>query len=227
MKNYAIITAAGKGTRLPGAVAKQFRPIGSKPLLAWTIDKFEQCPSIDAIHLVVSGEDLNYTHEAVVDRFKYKKVERIVAGGKTRFDSILCGLRSVPETANLVYIHDGVRPLVSIAEIEAVGKEAEAYDAAILAVRQTETLKRIEDGFVIATLDRDKIWVAQTPQVFKYEAIISAYIQALESKRDFTDESAVCEAFGISVRIVEGSTANIKVTTPEDLDLARKLLTME
>ncbi len=227
MKNYAIITAAGKGTRLPGAVAKQFRPIGSKPLLAWTIDKFEQCPSIDAIHLVVSGEDLNYTHEAVVDRFKYKKVERIVAGGKTRFDSILCGLRSVPETANLVYIHDGVRPLVSIAEIEAVGKEAEAYDAAILAVRQTETLKRIEDGFVIATLDREKIWVAQTPQVFKYEAIISAYIQALESKRDFTDDSAVCEAFGISVRIVEGSTANIKVTTPEDLDLARKLLTME
>ncbi len=227
MKNYAIITAAGKGTRLPGAVAKQFRPIGSKPLLAWTIDKFEQCPSIDAIHLVVAGEDLNYTHEAVVDRFKYKKVERIVAGGKTRFDSILCGLRSVPETANLVYIHDGVRPLVSIAEIEAVGKEAEAYDAAILAVRQTETLKRIEDGFVIATLDRDKIWIAQTPQVFKYEAIISAYIQALESKRDFTDDSSVCEAFGISVRVVEGSTANIKVTTPEDLDLARKLLTME
>jgi len=227
MKNYAIITAAGKGTRLPGAVAKQFRPVGSKPLLAWTIDKFEQCPAIDAIHLVVSGEELNYTHEAVVDRFKYKKVERIVAGGKTRFDSLLCGLRSIPETANLVYIHDGVRPLVSIAEIEAVGKQAEAFDAAILAVRQTETLKRIEDGFVIATLDRDKIWVAQTPQVFKYEAIISAYIQALESKRDFTDDSSVCEAFGISVRIVEGSTANIKVTTPEDLDLARKLLTME
>ncbi len=227
MKNYAIITAAGKGTRLPGAVAKQFRPIGSKPLLAWTIDKFEQCASIDVIHLVVSGEDLNYTHEAVVDRFKFKKVERIVAGGKTRFDSILCGLRSIPETANLVYIHDGVRPLVSIAEIEAVGKEAEAYDAAILAIRQTETLKRIEAGFVIATLDRDKIWVAQTPQVFKYEAIISAYIQALESKREFTDDSSVCEAFGISVRIVEGSTVNIKVTTPEDLDLARKLLTME
>ncbi|MGB5105344.1 MAG: 2-C-methyl-D-erythritol 4-phosphate cytidylyltransferase [Candidatus Zixiibacteriota bacterium] len=227
MKNYAIITAAGKGTRLPGAVAKQFRPIGSKPLLAWTIDKFEQCPAIDAIHLVVSGEDLNYTHESVVDRFKFKKVERIVAGGKTRFDSILCGLRSIPETANLVFIHDGVRPLVSIAEIEAVGKEAETYDAAILALRQTETLKRIEAGFVIATLDRDKIWAAQTPQVFKYEAIISAYIQALESQREFTDDSSVCEAFGISVRIVEGSTANIKVTTPEDLDLARKLLTME
>lgn len=227
MKNYAIITAAGKGTRLPGAVAKQFRPIGSKPLLAWTIDKFEQSASVDAIHLVVSGEDLHYTQESVVDRFKFKKVERIVAGGKTRFDSILCGLRSVPETANLVFIHDGVRPLVSIAEIDAVGKQAEAFDAAILAIRQTETLKRVEAGYIIATLDRDKIWVAQTPQVFKYEAIISAYIQALESKREFTDDSSVCEAFGISVRIVEGSTANIKVTTPEDLDLARKLLTME
>lgn len=227
MKNYAIITAAGQGTRLPGAVAKQFRPIGSKPLLAWTIDKFEQCPMIDVIHLVVAGADLNYAHEAIVDRFKYKKVERIVAGGKTRFDSILCGLRSLPESANLVFIHDGVRPLVSIAEIEAVGKEAEAYDAAILAVRQTETLKRVETGFVIATLDRDKIWTAQTPQVFKYEAIISAYIQAMESGREFTDDSSVCEAFGVGVRIVEGSTSNFKVTSPEDLELARKLLTME
>ncbi len=224
MKNYAIITAAGKGTRLPGAVPKQYRPIGNKPILAWTIEKFEQSPVIDTIHLVVAGADLNYTYESVVERHGFKKVERIVAGGKSRFDSILCGLRSVPEDANLVFIHDGVRPLVSLEEIEAVGREAEAHDAAILAVHQTETLKRVEEGFVIATLDRDKIWVAQTPQVFKYEAIISAYIQALESKREFTDDASVCEAFGIGVRVVEGSAANIKITTTEDLELARRLL---
>ena len=152
------------------------------------------------------------------------KVNKIVAGGKTRFDSILCGLRSIPETANLVFIHDGVRPFVTPEEIERVGKEAQTFDAAILAVRQHETLKRVEAGFIIATLDRDKIYVAQTPQAFKYEAIISAYIQALEQKRTFTDDAAVCEAYGISVRIVEGSTANIKITTPEDLELAKKLL---
>ncbi len=225
MNNYAIITAAGSGTRLPGAVAKQYRPIGNKPLLAWTIAKFEEAACVDAIHLVVNGNDLNYTYESVVERFSFKKVERIVAGGKTRFDSILCGLRSVPENANLVFIHDGVRPLVTPAEIELVAREAETHDAAILALRQSETLKRVEDGFIIATLDRDKIWVAQTPQVFKYEAIISAYIQALESKREFTDDAAVCEAFGIGVRVVEGSPLNIKITTPDDLELARRLLT--
>ncbi len=224
MKNYAIITAAGQGSRLPGAVAKQYRPVGSKPILAWTIERFEQAPCIDSIHLVVAGNDLNYAYESIVVRHGFKKVERIVAGGKTRFDSILCGLRSVPENANLVFIHDGVRPLVSVQEIEAVGREAEAHDAAILATHQTETLKRVEDGFVIATLDRDKIWVAQTPQVFKYEAIISAYIQALESNRTFTDDASVCEAFGIGVRVVEGSSVNIKITTPEDLELARRLL---
>lgn len=227
MKNYAIITAAGQGTRLPGAVAKQYRPVGPKPLLAWTIEKFEQCSKVDVIHLVVGGEDLNYVHESIVDKFKYKKVEKIVAGGKTRFDSILCGLRSLPDLANLVFIHDGVRPLVSVREIEDVAREAEIHDAAILAIPQSETMKRVEGGFVIATLDRDKIWAAQTPQVFKYEAIISAYIQAMEAKRTFTDDASVCEAFGISVRVVEGTSTNIKVTTPHDLELARKLLTRE
>jgi 2-C-methyl-D-erythritol 4-phosphate cytidylyltransferase len=123
-----------------------------------------------------------------------------------------------------VFIHDGVRPFVTPQEIERVGKEAQTFDAAILAVNQRETLKRVESGFIIATLDRDKIYIAQTPQAFKYEAIISAYIQALEQKRTYTDDAAVCEAYGISVRVVEGSSANIKITTPDDLELAKKLL---
>ncbi len=224
MRNYCIITAAGSGTRLPGAVPKQFRPIGQKPLIVWTIEQFERTGCIDAIHLVVGSEYLVYAKEAIVDRYNLGKIAKIVAGGTTRFDSILCGLRSIPESANLVFIHDAVRPFVTPQEIERVGKEAELHDAAILAVKQNETLKRVEDKFVIATLDRDKIYVAQTPQAFKYEAIISAYIQALDQKRTFTDDAAVCEAYGISVRIVEGSTANIKITTPEDLELAKKIL---
>lgn len=224
MRNYCIITAAGSGTRLPGAVPKQFRLIGQKPLLAWTIERFEQAPSVDSIHLVVGAEYVAYTKETIVDRYGFTKVTKIVAGGASRFDSILCGLRSIPETANLVFIHDGVRPFVTGQEIERVGREAEAHDAAILALRQSETLKRVEGGFIIATLDREKIYIAQTPQAFKYEAIISAYIQALEQKRTFTDDAAVCEAYGIAVRVVEGSRANIKITTPGDLELAKKML---
>jgi len=227
MKNYAIITAAGKSERLPGAVPKQFRPIGSKPLLSWTIEKFEQCASVDAIIIVVAEEDLIYVSEFVVDRYDFEKVVKIVPGGKTRFESILRGLRAVPEEANIVLVHDGVRPLVSAEDISKVAAEAEVFDAAILATRQKETLKRGEGGYVIATLDRDRIWVAQTPQAFKYEAIISAYIQALDDDREFTDDASVCEAYGISVRIVEGDPRNIKVTTPVDLELARQLLLEE
>ncbi len=224
MKNVAVITAAGEGKRLPGAVAKQFRPLEGKPLLVWTVEKFEQSEMIHEIILVVGKSDLAYTRETIVDRWALKKVTEVVAGGDTRFESILQGLKAVPDTANLVFIHDGVRPFVTVEEIERVARTAEEHDAAILAVPQVETLKRVESDFVISTLDRTRIWVAQTPQVFKYEAIISAYIQGLEQDREFSDDSSVCEAFGISVRVVEGNRTNIKITTAEDLELARMLL---
>jgi 2-C-methyl-D-erythritol 4-phosphate cytidylyltransferase len=224
MRNVAVITAAGEGKRLPGAVAKQFRPLEGKPLLVWTIEKFEQSEMIHEIILVVRRGDLAYARETIVDRFGFKKVSDVVPGGDTRFESILHGLKAVPDIANLVFIHDGVRPFVTVDEIERVGRMAEEHDAAILAIPQAETLKRVEGDFVISTLDRTRIWIAQTPQVFKYEAIISAYIQGLEQDREFSDDAAVCEAFGISVRVAEGNRTNIKITTPEDLELARVLL---
>jgi 2-C-methyl-D-erythritol 4-phosphate cytidylyltransferase len=205
-------------------VAKQFRPLQHKPLLVWTVEKFEQCGMIDAIILVVSANDISYVQESLVDRYSLDKVTAVVAGGATRFESILQGLKAVPETADLVFIHDGVRPLVTVEEIEAVGRLANEHDAAILAVPQRETLKRVEGGFVISTLDRGKIWVAHTPQAFKYEAIISAYIQGLEQGREFPDDASVCEAFGVSVRVVEGKRTNLKITTAEDLEFARILL---
>ncbi len=222
--NYAIIVAAGEGRRLPGAVVKQFRPLGDKPLLAWTLAAFEQAACIDAVILVVAEGDLTYAREAIVERCGSGKVREIIAGGPTRFDSVILGLRAVPNTANLVFIHDGARPLIHPDEIKRVGDVAEIAQAAILAIPQAETLKRVEGDFIIGTLDRSRIWVAQTPQVFKYDVIISAYLQAMEQEREFTDDAAVCEAFGISVRIVAGQHTNPKVTTPEDLDLARSLL---
>ncbi len=223
--NYAIIVAAGAGRRLPGAVAKQFRPLGDKPLLAWTLAAFEQAACIDAVILVVAEGDLTYAREAIVDRCGLGKVQEIVAGGVTRFDSVILGLRTLPNTANLVFIHDGARPLIRPDEIKRVGDVAEIAQAAILAIPETETLKRVEGDFIIGTLDRSRIWVAQTPQVFKYDVILSAYLQAMEQEREFTDDAAVCEAYGISVRIVAGQHTNLKVSTAKDLELARSLLT--
>lgn len=224
MSNIAIIAAAGSGERLPGAVAKQFRPIAGKPLLVWTVEKFATARMVDSVYLVVPENDLAYVKESIVQRHNLEIVDNVIAGSDSRFDSILCGLRALPDTTNLVLIHDAVRPLVTAEDIDRVAAEAESHDAAILAIPQSETLKRVEDEFVISTIDRRRMYVAQTPQVFKYEAIISAYIQALEQEREFTDDASVCEAYGISVRIVEGSHANIKITTVEDLEIARKLL---
>lgn len=222
--NYAIIVAAGQGNRLPGAVAKQFRPLLDKPLLAWTLEAFQRTVTIDKIIVVVAEGDTTYTRESIVERYGIDKVGDIVAGGPTRFDSVILGLRAVPNTANLVFIHDGVRPLVTPDDIQRVGQSAENSQAAILARPQAETLKRVEGDFIIGTLDRERIWVAQTPQVFKYDVIISAYLQAMEQDREFNDDASVCEAYGISVSIVEGSANNIKITTPKDLELARNLL---
>lgn len=225
--NYAIIVAAGSGKRLPGAVAKQFRPLAEKPLLAWTLEAFDKATTVDKVILVVSEGDTTYAREAVVERFGIEKVSDIVAGGSTRFDSVTLGLRAIPNTADLVFIHDGVRPLITPELIDKVGRIADTSQAAIPAVQQAETLKRVEGEFIIGTLDRERIWVAQTPQVFRYDVIISAYLQAMEQEREFSDDAAVCEAYGISVKIVEGHSSNLKVTTPKDLELARVLLAGE
>lgn len=226
MKTYALIVAAGRAVRFGGAVPKQFREVGGRPLLSWTISRFEHAASIDAIVVVVSEEHLLYTSQRVVDPFGFSKVQKIVIGGDTRRQSVLRGLKAIPISTRLVAIHDGARPLTSPADIDHVVQVARAERAAMLAIPATDTVKRVRDGYILGTLERDSLYLAQTPQVFDYDLILEAHQKA---KADLTvsDDASLVEARGFKVRVVEPSAPNLKVTSVDDLMLVEALLKQE
>jgi 2-C-methyl-D-erythritol 4-phosphate cytidylyltransferase len=232
MKTCALIVAAGASRRLAGAVPKQFRDICGRPLVAWTISRFEKAVSVDEIVLVVPEEHLLYANEKVVNPFGFVKVTKIVPGGESRRESVLKGLERLPISTGLVAIHDGARPFVLPEDIDRVVALAGTEKAAILAIRATDTVKRAEQGYIFATLSRESLFLAQTPQVFGYDMIITAH-RELAAKADsgddlgFTDDASIIEARGFKIRIVEPRHPNMKVTTADDLEVAKLILERE
>lgn len=227
MRTTAIIVAAGKSERLPGAVPKQFQPVAGRPVLAHTLRKFDLCPDVTEVLLVVAEEHLPYTSEAVVDRFEIKKVGRIITGGESRFESVYKGLMSLDKNSEIVLVHDGVRPMVSPELISNGISACVECDAVVTALPVGDTVKRVEGDYVLATLDRNRLYLAQTPQVFRYQLLIDAYSKAADERVHYTDDAAVVEAAGYKVKIIGGDENNIKITTPRDLDLMRYLLTVD
>ena len=219
MKTVAVIVAAGRSERFGGPVPKQFYEIAGRSVLAWTIQRFEAATSIDSILLVVGEDQLLYVGEKVIDPFGYTKVTRIVPGGASRQESVLNGLNRLPISTELVAIHDGARPLINPADIDAVVAMAEQGGAAMLATKMTDTVKRAKDSYVLSTLDRNELFLAQTPQVFGYDLIIEAHKRADEKGLEVTDDATLIEAAGFKVRLVESQYPNQKVTTREDLML--------
>ena len=209
MKNVAIIVAGGKGRRM--GKPKQFIKIAGKPMLAWTLSAFQRSKLVDGIVLVVSEDQVK-----LAKRLDQKKVIAIVSSGKERQDSVRNGLAHIPGSAETFLIHDGARPAVSQRLISESIKEAESFGAVVAAVPVKDTIKQItNNGTIIEkTLDRNLLWAAQTPQVFKAEIIKAAYAKLNEN---VTDDGMAVEKIGIQVRIVMGDYINIKVTTPEDL----------
>ncbi|HVP06857.1 MAG TPA: 2-C-methyl-D-erythritol 4-phosphate cytidylyltransferase [Candidatus Acidoferrum sp.] len=226
MKTYAIIVAAGQSQRLTGAVPKQFREICGRPMLSWTISRFERAASIEKIVVVVAEEHLLYVSQRIVDPYGFTKVQKIVIGGATRRESVFRGLKSLPLSTQFVAIHDGARPLVAPVDINRVVDVALKDKAAMLAMPASDTVKRVRDGFVLGTLDRDSLYLAQTPQVFQYDLIMAAHAEA-DSSVAVTDDASLVEGRGFKVRVVEPSTPNIKVTTPDDLMIAEAFLRRE
>jgi len=224
MKTIAIIVAAGKSIRLKDRVPKQFIEIQDKPILAYTMEKFEKCDLVDEILLVVPGDYLGYCSTEIVDRFGFRKVNKIVGGGEERQDSVYNGLLAIPNNTSIVLVHDGVRPFISIYKIEESINLCKEYKAVILALPMKETIKRVEDNYVITTLNREKIWSVQTPQTFDYKLLLDAYKKAKEDRFVGTDDSSLIERIGVRVRVLEGEENNIKITTKEDLILAERLL---
>jgi 2-C-methyl-D-erythritol 4-phosphate cytidylyltransferase len=229
MKVYAIIVAAGNSERFDGAVPKQFKEVCGRPLLSWAVSRFEAAEKVDQIVVVVAEEYLLYTSEQVIDPFDFPKVTKIVVGGQTRRESVLKGLEALPISTEYVAIHDGARPLVSPADIDRAVETAISERATMLAARATDTIKRAREGFVLSTLERDSLYLAQTPQVFQYDMIMAAHKEAADSDEvnRFTDDAAMVEAHGFKVKIVESTGPNIKVTTRDDLVLVEALLAKE
>jgi 2-C-methyl-D-erythritol 4-phosphate cytidylyltransferase len=224
MKTTALIVAAGNSVRFGGETPKQFVMVAGAPLLAWTIVRFEMAERIDDIVLVVAEDRLEQVLDSINDDQRPTKVVKAIAGGASRQQSVLFGLESLPESTELVAIHDGARPLTSPQDIDAVVEAASIHQAAILASRVSDTVKRVDDSQIVATLDRNHLWLAQTPQVFERELILEAHARAASERIEVTDDAALVEAAGHNVCVIESTSINLKVTTPEDLRIVEALL---
>ena len=222
--NIAIIAAAGAGTRLASDRPKQFLLLAGTPVIFHTLRAFEQCDSIHEVIVVLPAEE-SAGFLSMAAKSGLRKVARVVPGGATRAESVKRGLMSVrAATAEIVAVHDGVRPFVTVDEISRVVAAAQVDGAAILVAPVTDTIKQVTDEAVVKTLDRGVLRRALTPQCFRYELLREAYQRADVNDPCLTDESALVERFGHRVTIVEGSARNIKITTAEDLAVAEALL---
>ena len=215
----AIIVAAGQSSRMGGA-DKIFSELDGRPLLARVIDIFQACEAIDEIVIVLGQENLK-RGQMIMENSNWEKVTALCQGGRRRQDSVKEGLKRLTD-CRWVVIHDGARPLLSPELIERGLVEAQKTGAAIAAVPVKDTIKIAAiDGFVRDTLQRDTLWAAQTPQVFRFDLISQAHERITE---DVTDDAMMLEEMGYKVKLYMGSYDNIKVTTPGDLALVETIL---
>jgi len=222
--NIAIIAAAGSGTRMASDRPKQFLLLAGMPVIFHTLKPFEQCDNIHEVIVVLPAEE-SAGFLSLAGKYGLRKLARVVPGGATRADSVKRGLMSIrAATAEIVAVHDGVRPFVTVEEIDATIETARADGAAILVAPVTDTIKQVENQRIVKTLDRGGLRRALTPQCFRYDVLRQAYEAADVTDPSLTDESVLVEQLGHTVSIVEGSGRNIKITTAEDLAVAEVLL---
>jgi len=224
MMNVAIIAAAGQGTRMAGKRPKQFLELAGTPILIHTLKAFERCEVIQEIIVVLAAEETE-GFLALAKKHELRKIAAVVAGGRSRAESVLHGLQAVDsDTTEIVVVHDGVRPFVTSEEVSRTVAAAQLEGAAILVSTPVDTIKEVRAGAVAGTLDRSTIRNALTPQCFDYKLLVRAYEQVDVSDPELTDESSLVERLGAKVAIVEGSSRNIKITRVEDLSVAEVLL---
>lgn len=216
-KNIAIIVCSGVGKRMGANLPKQFIQIKNKPIVCYTIDKFENCEKIDEIIIVTNNDYIQFFKEDIIKKYNYKKIKYVISGGKERLNSVYNGLNCIKDKNSIVLIHDGVRPFVENNDILNIIENTKKYDACILGVKAKDTIKICNNGFIQQTPNRDDVYLAQTPQAFKFDLIKKAYDYAINNNIFITDDASAVECIGYSVKIVEGSYKNIKITTSEDL----------
>jgi 2-C-methyl-D-erythritol 4-phosphate cytidylyltransferase len=223
--NVAIVVAAGKGTRLGGNRPKQFLELDGIPVIIRTLRQFERCQEIDEVVAVLPAEE-TAGFESLAQQFGLRKLGRVIAGGETRAQSVQRGLASIHE-ADIVAVHDGVRPFVTPEEIDQVVAAARRDGGAILVAPVADTIKEIKGRRVIGTLARTNLRRALTPQCFRFDLLKRAYDHLREVEADgveVTDDCLLVERLGLEIIAVEGSARNIKITREEDLALGEAIV---
>lgn len=213
------------GRRMGQKVAKQFLPLGDKPMLAHTLLAFQRASGVDEIIPILSREDMESCLRDVIEQYHITKVRTLVVGGKERQDSVMNGLRKLGKDASIVLVHDGVRPFVTQEMIQESIDHAKKGDCVAVGVPLKDTIKEVNDKQVVRhTLERSRLWAIQTPQTFPVKILKRAYEESYKHNVYGTDDAMLVERAGGTVHVIMGSYENIKITTPEDLILAEEIL---
>ncbi len=250
----AVVLAAGSGKRMKSTTAKQFMMLEGKPIVWYSLNAVEQSQVIDDCILITGAEDIPYVQREVIEKYGFRKVKKVVAGGRERYESVYNGLLEIEKLrmeetsdenngihacergtieAEYVFIHDGARPFLTDKILRDTYAAVTEYDACVAGMPVKDTIKIAnENGFAVQTPNRNLVWAVQTPQVFERKLITDAYTQLMEHLEELkaggiavTDDAFVAETFGTKpVKLVEASYENIKITTPEDMKTARGFL---
>ena len=217
-----ILVCAGNASRM-GGVNKILMPLNSSTVIGVCLSKFQECPDVAEIIIVTKQENFQPIQE-IAENLNITKLSHITEGGDTRQKSVMQGLKLVSKDSAYIAVHDGARPLVKTEHISKVIQDARVFGGATLGVPVKDTIKTVDDGLITDTPPRASLWITQTPQVFKKRLYFEAVDFALEHNLDFTDDCQLVEAVGGKICMTKGDYTNIKITTPEDIQIAEVLL---
>ena len=225
-RNTAIVLAAGQGKRMHSKIQKQFMELNGMPVLCYSLRCFQESPLIQDIILVTGEESISYCKEEIVQKYGFTKVSAVIPGGKERYDSVYAGLCECRD-CEYVLIHDGARPFVTEEILKRGLQKVKETGACVIGMPSKDTVKLSdEEGYVKETPNRKCVWTIQTPQIFSYSLIREAHdsIRQKDMSKITDDAMVVEQETGAKVALAEGSYQNIKITTPEDLDIAEAFL---
>ena len=225
-RNTAIVLAAGQGKRMHSKIQKQFMELNGMPVLCYSLQCFQESPLIQDIILVTGEESISYCKEEIVQKYGFTKVSAVIPGGKERYDSVYAGLCECRD-CEYVLIHDGARPFVTEEILKRGLQKVKETGACVIGMPSKDTVKLSdEEGYVKETPNRKCVWTIQTPQIFSYSLIREAHdsIRQKDMSKITDDAMVVEQETGAKVALAEGSYQNIKITTPEDLDIAEAFL---
>ncbi len=223
----ALIDATGTEHSFASSIPSAFQKIAGRPVLTWTISRFEAAETISSIAIICPEDGLLHVNNVVVNPYGFKKVSKIIPGGETRAESIIKALDALPLSTGFVAIHDAARPLISPDDINMTVLEARNQRAAVLGRPVHDPIRRVRDGFVMASLESDNLWLTEYPQVFQFDLIKEAYRNVQGSDTTFRDDAALIEALGFKIKMVAAKNVNPRLTAGDEADIIRLILERE